>query len=288
MSERKKETFVLDKKEGKETKKVEFAVLSPLPENGRKAQAVYNSVFSEALANKGLLRRRLNGYMKDQGLWDDKKEDQQRELASELNAMELKIQKGGIKLTEARKIALDMRVLRIKLRDLIAAKNELDQNTAEGQAENARFNCLVSQCLVYNDTGKPVYSDMDEYLKNGDQEEAWRGAQELAGMLYQLDKNFDANLPENKFLQTWKFVDEELRLINKDKELVDLDGKLINEDGHFIDAEGSLIDRKGNPVDEDGNYSVEGSPFLDDDGAELVSPEEEEKSDAEAVAPASD
>ncbi len=236
MSERKKETFKVTSvdEKTKKTKITEYAVLLPKPKDGREAQGAYNATFAAALSSKGLLRQRVSTYMREQGLWDDKKEAEKRALMTEMNEMELKIQAGGIKLTEAREIALSMRRTRFALQQLLAKQNELDVSTVEGQAENARFNALVSMCLVYNDTGKPVYKDMDDYLEHGDKEQAYTGAQTLAMMMFQVDKNHEANLPENKFLSKWKFVDEELRLVNKDGHLVDTDGRLINEEGYYV------------------------------------------------------
>jgi hypothetical protein len=53
-------------------------------------------------------------------------------------------------------------------------------------------------------------------------------------MLYGLDPDYDKNLEENKFLKEFKFVDDDLRFINKGGHLVDIDGKLVDEDGRFI------------------------------------------------------
>ena len=249
-----------------------------------------SSAFAAALSSGGLLRQRVSTYMRQQGLWDDKKEAEQKELITNINNLEMTLQSGGIKLTRARKVALNMRHLRFQLRELIAKKNELDVTTAEGQAENARFNSLVSRCLVYNDTGEPVYKDVDDYLVNGDQECAFTGAQILATMMFQLDKNHEASLPENKFLKRWQFVDDDLRLINKDKQFIDTEGRLINEDGHYVDEAGELVDIEGRPIDKDGNYRVEQAPFLDDDGNPLSDPDAQaptpEEPPVEAAQPA--
>lgn len=287
MSDRKKETFKITTKQDDGTEKqVEYAVLDPRPQDGREAQKVYNSAFSSALGSGALLRQRVTTYMREQGLWDDKKEAEQKALVNKLNEMELRLQKGGIKLQEARDLALDMRRVRLELRDLIARRNELDAATAEGQAENARFNALVARCLVYNESGEPVYKDVDDYLENSTDEAAFLGAQTLASMMFQLDKNHDASLPENKFLLRWKFVDDELRLVNKNGHLIDVDGRLINAEGHYVDEAGELVDIDGNRVDQEGNYAVEAQPFLDDDGNPLPDPEQappEEPAAAEAA-----
>jgi len=271
---RKKEVFTIANEEGKD---VEYAVVSPKPSQGREAQKAYNTAFAEAVDAKALLRKRLNTYMREQGLWSDEKETERDKLIARINELELSLQRGGIKLTEARDMAIEMRRVRLALRELLSESTELDTNTAEGQAENARFNQLVALCLVYNKTGEPVYKDIDDYLENGDSPVAFRGAQELANMMFQLDKNYDTNLPENKFLSKWKFVDEQLRLVNKDGHLIDTEGRLIDENGRYINDKGEFVDIDGNLLDDDGNYVVESSPFLDDDGNPIVEEVEEKK-----------
>jgi hypothetical protein len=262
----KKETFELDK----DGVQVKFAVLEPNAEHGKEGRAVYQQTFAECLKAGGLLRQALDKYMVEQGLWDEAKEQERRKLAKELDQCELALQKGGIPLKEARKKAIRMRELRILLQQINAGRNALDINTVEGQAENARFNTLASCCLVYNDSGERVYKDVDDYMSHITQPEAFIGAQLLAQMLYNYDKTYEQNLPENKFLTKYKFIDSGLRLINSDGKLIDTDGKLIDELGRYINSEGQLVDVDGNRVDEDGNYIVESTPFLDDDGAPIV------------------
>lgn len=261
-----KEVFTIKK----DDKDIALAVKKPTPAEGRKAQQYYNQTFALALTSKGLLRACVESHMREQGLWDDKKEAQQRDFMQKLADMEIKLAGGGIKLTEARKIALQMRETRGKFRELLIDRNQLDVNTVEGQAENARFNALVSLCLVYNDSGEPYYKSVDDYLERSGEPEAFQAASILGQMLYKLDKNYDNTLPENQFLKKYKFVNEELRLVNKDGKLVDEDGRLIDENGRYITSDGKFVDRQGRPVDEDGNYVVVSEPFLDDDGSPIV------------------
>jgi len=256
-----------------DSKEKELCVRRPGPAEGRKAQTHYNQTFAAALQSGGLLRARVDGYMREQGLWDDKKEAQQRDLMKKLSDLELRIKQGGIKLTEAKKLALQMRELRGKFRELLSQRNSLDVNTVEGQAENARFNALVSLCLVYNDSGEPVYKSVDDYLEHAGDDAAFTGAVKLGQLLFRLDKDYEANLPENQFLKRFHFVDGDLRLINKDGKLVDEDGRLIDEEGRFINAAGEYVDRDGRRVDDDGNLVIseeEVKPFLDDDGNPIV------------------
>lgn len=248
----------------------ELCVKRPSPADGRKAQAVYNQTFASALQAGGLLRARVDAYMHEQKLWDDKKEAEHQGYLKQLSDYELRLKGGGIKLSEARKLALRMREVRGKLRELTSERNSLDINTVEGQAENARFNALVSLCLVYNDNDEPVYKSLDDYLEHGSDEAAFKGASALAHLLFKLDKNYESSLPENQFLLRFKFVNEDLHLINKDSKLVDEDGRLVNDEGRFVNSDGEYVDKEGRRVDEDGNYIVDEQPFLDDDGNPIV------------------
>lgn len=251
-------------------KEVTLLVRSPSLQDQREATKVYNTAFSDALKAKAVVRAKLDDLLVEQGLWDDKKQFQFSALQSKILENERKLAKGGISLTEAKKLALEMRKDREELRDLISVKTNLDTHTAEGQADNARFNYLVSACTVYNDNKKPYFSSYDEYLNKSSDPVAIQAAQQLAGMLYGLENNYEEKLPENKFLKQYKFVDDQLRLVDKQGRLVDQDGRLVDENGRFINEKGEFVDKDGNPVNAEGEYLIEFKPFLDDDGNPVV------------------
>jgi len=246
--------------------KKEFVVKSPSFKDQREAQKVYNQAFSDAVKSGCIVRGRLNDLLKEQGLWDDQKELRLNTIQHELLGHEQALAKGGISLQRAKGIALEMRKLREDLRDLIASRTNLDNNTAEGQADNARFNYLVSCCLVYSDSKKLYFANYEDYLNRSTDVVAIKAAQVLASRLYGLDDNYEKNLPENKFLKEYKFIDEKLRFINKDGKLTDSEGRLIDENGRYINEKGEYVDKDGQRVDNDGEYIVEFKPFLDEDG----------------------
>lgn len=253
-----------------DNKKVELAIQTPSMQDQREASKVYNQTFSDALKAKAVVRAKLDDLLVDQGLWDTDKQSEFNKLQSVILENERKLAKGGIPLSEAKNVALDTRQAREKMRDLISVKTNLDVHTAEGQADNARFNYLVSACTVYKDTKQKYFNSLDDYLNRSTEEVALKAAQTLANMLYGLDNDYESTLPENKFLKQYKFVDSKLRLINKEGRLVDNEGRLIDESGRFIDKDGNFVDKFGNPVDKDGEYIVESLPFLDDDGKPIV------------------
>lgn len=249
-----------------EDKERDVSVRSPSLQDQREGQKVYNQAFTDAIKSKSVVRAKMEDVLTEQGLWDNQKQARLAELQQELLESERRLAQGGISLKEANGVAMKMKETRDEIRELIASRSSLDNHSAEGQADNAKFNYLVSACVVYNDTKQPVFKNMEEYLNRATEIVAIQGAQNLANMLYGLDSDYENNLPENKFLKKYKFIDEKLRLINKQGKLVDEDGRLINDNGRFINDSGEFVDKFGNRVDLDGNYIVEFKPFLDDDG----------------------
>lgn len=251
-------------------KEVELCIVSPSAADQKEANKIYNSAFTEALQAKAVVRARLDDLLVDQGLWDQNRQQQFETLQRLLLDGEKKLAKGGISLKDAKTIALEMRENRIKLRDLISVKTSLDTHTAEGQADNAKFNYLVYACTVYKDAKNKFFASYNDYLERSSQEVAILSAQNLANMIYGLEANYEEKLPENKFLKDYKFIDNQLRLVDKQGRLVDIQGRLINEDGKLINEQGQLVDRYGNLLKEDGEYDVAFSPFLDDDGNPVI------------------
>jgi hypothetical protein len=266
-------------------KDVEFVAKSPTLQNQREAQKVYNQAFTDAVRSKCVVRAKLDDLLKEQGLWNETKQALFNELQKELADGEKRLAKGGFNLSEAKKLALRMRIIREEIKDLISVRTSLDNHSAEGQADNSRFNYLVSACVVYKDSDQCYFSSMEDYLNRADDPVAMFGAQNLANMLYGLDNDFEKNLPENKFLTKFKFVDSKLRLVNKDGHLVNEDGKLIDETGRFVDTEGNFVDKDGNRVDEGGEYILESQPFLDDEGKPIILEEDKETKDENSAKP---
>lgn len=241
-----------------------FAVNKPNSLHQREGQKVYNRAFADAVASGCILRTKLEDFMRSQGVWDDAKQIELRELTQQINSAELRLRTGGFEFDEAVTLAKRVRQLRNNVRDLVATRTDLDVNTAEGQADNARFNYYISVCLVYNDTQKPVFKDMDDYLSQAATEQAAIGAAKLAQILYGLSEDFESKQVENQFLREFGLIDERNRYINSDGHLVDSSGKLINEDGHYVLPDGALCDVNGNPMNDSGDYIVERKPFVKD------------------------
>jgi len=250
-------------------KDVELMVRSPSLNDQKEATKYYNQAFNEALKSKSIVRAKLEDVLIEQGLWDDVKQKQFTDLQNNILEGERKLARGGISLKEAKTTALNMKKNREKLRDLISVKTELDTHTAEGQADNARFNYLVFACTVYSNNEK-YFKNYEDYINRASEPAAITAAQNLAAMIYGLDNNYEEKLPENKFLLDYKFVNTDLQLVNEKGQLIDENGRLIDKFGRFVDEEGNFVDKDGNKIDEDGDYLVEFKPFIDDEGNPIV------------------
>jgi len=252
-------------------KEVDLAVLRPNAKQRQEAQKVYNKAFREAVESGAILRAKIESVMREQKLWDDHKEAELRKLQAAIGDKERKVRSGGIKLSEARDLAIQLRRDRAELRSLNSERMSLDNNSAEAQADNAQFNYWVSVCTVHANDGKPYFRSYEEYMTKEDDPAVGPAASALAKIIYNLEDDYEKKLPENQFLVKYKFADETLHLIDKQGRKVDADGRLVDENGRYINEAGQFVDREGNLVDEEGNFLVDEKPFLDDEGNPIVS-----------------
>lgn len=266
-----------------EDKDVEFLVRSPSLNDQREAQKIYNQAFTDAIKSKSVVRAKLDDLLEDQGLWNDEKQAKFTTLQRELADGEKRLAKGGFGINEAKDLAIRMKAIRDEIRDLISVRTSLDNHSAEGQADNARFNYLVSACVVYNSTKEPYFRNMEDYLNRATEQVALLGAQNLANMLYGLDNDYEKNLPENKFLKKYRFVDDKLRLVDKKGRLIDAEGRLVDESGRFIDDQGNFVDKFGNKVDKLGDFIVDQEPFLDENGKPIIVDEDKSNDNTPTV-----
>jgi hypothetical protein len=251
-------------------KECEFTVMSPSNFHYTEAQKVYNHAFSDAVKSNAIVRAKMEDVLRDQGLWDDKKESEYTQIVQEIANGERLLKKGGIKLSEAKNLAMEMADKRSKLRELISVRTSLDNQSAEGQADNSKFNYLVSACVVYKSNNQPYFKSLEEYLSSNASEVSNTGAKLLANMLYGLEDDFEKKLPENRFLKKYNFVNDDLQLVNKEGHIVDREGRLIDKFGRYVNEKGDYVDRQGNLIDDDGDYIVDEHPFLDDDGEPIL------------------
>lgn len=277
MSKEKRTTLEVKNEDGE---MVKIYVQRPNSKILSEAQRVSAKVWTDCVRDKIMTKQELKNFMYENNIWNQSKDLEQLNITNDIQNMEKQLYVGNgrtkrMKISEAKEIAIRMRIARARLRDLIAEKMSLEQNTAEAISENAKFDYIVSRCTFY-ENGERVYKNLDDYNDSSDSEMAYEAATAMAQLLYSLDKDFEAKLPENRFLVNKGFVNDDLALVNKDGVTVDTQGRRINEFGHYINDEGKRTDIDGNLLDEDGNYlpSVE---YVEEDEEEEAAPKAEKK-----------
>ena len=274
MPEDKKKDMVVKTKDEND-KDMNILVKKPTAKNISDAQRYSTMTWTEAIQSGILTRKELDNVLEERGLWSKGKQEQYEKLTHGINERELKLAKGGIKLSRAKKLALEIRDMRIDLRVLISERTVMDANTAEGMADNARFDYFVS-CCTFTEDDERFFKDVDDYKERSSEQAAVDSATKLADVIYDLDENFEVKLPENQFLMEHKLVDDTLRFINDKGEYVDSDGRLVNDEGRYINKDGDLVDMEGHLINSEGDYVVQDKkPFLDEDGSPIVDDVEE-------------
>lgn len=257
MATGKTKTIDVEKEDGS---KVQIVVKKPTANVINQAQKIGAKVWTESIREGLFTKISLDKFMKETGIWDAKKEEEKEGIVNNIKLLERQIALGvdgrKLKVSEGKQKALELRGLRNQLRDLLAEKISLEANTAEGLADNAKFNFLVANC-TFTPNGEKVYKTLDDYNENADDEVAFAAAAGLGQMMYSLDSSYEQELPENQFLKKFNLVDDELSLVDKDGHRVDVDGTLVNDKGWLVNSDGKRIDREGNLLNESGQILLQ-------------------------------
>jgi hypothetical protein len=261
-----KDTFTV-KVDGEEKS---VCVVRPTSEHIKKGLAVYNTALNEALVSKAPLRAKVARILEQQEVFDEDTKKEIDKLQKFLSDGEKTLHKGGIKESEGYTLAIEMIKSRNKLLQLRAPADELYQNTAENQAENARQNYYLSVCARYDPSGEPFFKNLDDVLNRINDPAAIMVANHFALLQANLESDYRKKFAENKFLLKIGRMNDKLYLLNEKKQAVDLEGRLINEEGRYINEDGKFVDRDGNLISEEGELLGETSPFLDEQGNPIV------------------
>lgn len=202
---------------------VSLEVRQPTQSQSMDATILYNRKFKEYVDKGLILNAKLDKVMKEQGIWDDAKDNEYNALIMDLQNKIKKLKKGG-KLSEARKLAIDIKLTRNRLYLMRAERTEFEKVTVESLAEQDKFEYLVVACTVYADSGVPVWKNVDSY-KGDTSEVSYKAANYLMELLYNLDSNYENNLPENSFLMKYNLLNEKGELTDKNGNPVDIDMK---------------------------------------------------------------
>lgn len=264
--------FTTEDKDGKE---LELVVSTPTTKQLLEAEKVYKKAFRQALEEGAMLRKKLNMYMIDQGIWTDQQEKEYVDVVKEINLLDYQLNKGQdqegkkLKLSQAKEMALSLRDKREEFKDLISERQNLDHLTAEGQADAERFSYLVFVCTKDFLSQKPFYTDFDDYQEKSNDQASVDAAKHVGELVYEIDPEYEDSLTENRFLKRFHFIDDKNQLIDKEGNPVDRDGNALDKDGYILNKDGKRININDLPILED-NETVEKVEFEDDLGVLTV------------------
>ena len=211
--------------------KVEIYVRKPTNGELTRAEKVRVKSWSKFKSDPDIMSKiQLNRYLEDRGIWDKVKEKEKADLEKTISELQENLTRPGkkrVKLSEARNTAIELRKKRIEYRELISEKIELESNTTESLADNARFDYLVTCCTFYKDSDEKVYNSVGDY-ENDSTDTAFTAAAALGQLLYNLTDSFEATLPENEFLLKQNLAEE------KSLALIDFDGNYVDEDFNVV------------------------------------------------------
>lgn len=246
------------------------------------AAKIYTKAFKKAVEDGAILKKSLDDHMRRQGLWDDKKQEEYTNLVKLSADIEYKIKSKFFKrASELRDKALELKKLRDKISSLLSVRNSMDSLTAEGTAENERFNYFVSACVYDYATQKPVFSSVDDYLERASEGYAVECASKFANYYYGVEDNYEDSYIENKVLSKLNLLDKDGNLVDRQGRRVDFEGNLLDENGARIDENGTRIDINNNPVIDDS--AIDSLEFEDDLSPAVAENEVEEELESNDV-----
>lgn len=257
MSSVNRKTFTIIQDSGKE---VTLAVKVPEYNDVDDANKVYSTKIATLIrqGSKGklLVRQELEKFLKDNKVWTDEDEVKVKSLNKEIETLLSSLRKGGLKLSEGRKLAVSVTE---KRKELISAMNKrrvFDEVTIESIAENERNDYFVYVCTVYSDSGDKYWESFED-MKNDKLNNVYsKAVSACTEVIYGVDDQFETRLPENRWLKKYGYVDGDLRYVDrKTGEHVDKEGNPISQ----------LQDQFKKDIDNLQGEIVEEVPFIDDE-----------------------
>jgi hypothetical protein len=149
-------------------KEVEAVFKKPSQQVLTKGDFVYRTEFSNAVRAGVMTNAEANKLLKERGIWDDSKDDEERKLRTDISMLEKELgeiteQDPGLAVVEK------LRRARIALRDLTSLYSAVLDNTAESIASDARSQYFASECSVYKIGGKKIFTSLDDFRKRMDE-----------------------------------------------------------------------------------------------------------------------
>lgn len=243
----------------REDNEIEFIFRVPNADDMSDAEMYYASRIARLVRQKGdsklLVRSEVDEFLKEQGIWSDKDQEKVETINKRIDEGLTRLKKGGIKLSEGREIAIKITEARQELVGIMQKRQIFDNATIESLADDEKIDYLIYACTLKSEDGDRYWESFED-MKDDKASDVYRVAsQQGMSVLYGVDADFEKNLPENKWLKKYNFIDDDLTFIDrKTGEFVDKQGRPISE------VQEDMLSRIESIL---GDISEE-TPFIDD------------------------
>jgi hypothetical protein len=271
----KRKDFVIKEDSGKEVK---LSVRYPLNDDFENSEREYArkvaSLVKENAGKRLLLRSQVNDFLKSAGVWTDEDQAKVEGLNAEVDSILAKLRKGGLKISEGRELCIKVMDKRKEIVQVMSKRQIFDNTTIESMAEDERMDYLIYACTVYSENGSP-YWDSFEDMKNDKLSEAYNRASVAAyDVIFNVNSEFEKNLPENKWLKKYSFVDDDLNYTDRKT------GKRVDRDGNPIEQLEEDIKKRIENLNGD---IEEEQPFIDDETNEPIVVDEKKEETVDSI-----
>lgn len=235
--------------------KFELGIKQPSFQEIDEANSIYSSKVAELIREKGnkklLLRQEVESFLRENNIWTDKDEQRIDALQKDIDSLLNKLRKGGEKAINGRKYCIQIKDKRQEIVDLWRKRQSIDNSTIESAAEADKLDYLIYLSTVDKE-GKKHWESFEDLQEAKDTVAYAKASGAAFEVFLGIDRNIEKNLPENKWLKRYSFLDDSM---------------------HYVDRKsGVRVDRDYKPlVDVDTFKEIEEEkPFLDDDETPII------------------
>lgn len=197
-------------------------VKRPTPRQETEAN-IESASYVNTLINNGVVlmpKSKIAQFIEEQNLWSDEKVQELKEVSKKIAEGEKQLKRGGktkdgekFTKTQARELAINMRVWRVRQVDLFTENYSLYENSLETVKDNRHFDYLVS-CCCFDEEGNRIFNNIEHYIDESAKEYAVSCAVALKDLMFNVEEDWTLDLPETKWLIKYNYANEQGTLLN--------------------------------------------------------------------------
>lgn len=176
---------------------------------------IYREYFSKAIRSGVMTNAEALKILKDREIWGELQEKEVVDLQVKLFDLENKLKEYNKRDATSLTLYDQIKEVRRDLQQTNNVRSNVLDNTAESMAAEMRTQFFASECSVYNNTGKRVFSDLKDFLARLDEQVAtdcYRQAliinyEKALGITLPKDLS-EASLPEDEWLKDVRTSEE--------------------------------------------------------------------------------